>query len=103
MACVATSILTRSVRAEEIPTRLEASNALYLHLFHHEADLDGVKWTKWPPVTTAVPDVVDGRPSVIVSFGDDTADMTLNALEKVEIATVQDEGDLPGEGWLNRR
>ena len=102
MACVATSILTRSVRAEEIPTRLEASIALYFHLPHHEADLDGIKWTKWPPVTTAVPGVVDGRPSVIVSFGDDTADRT-NAPEKVEIATVQDEGDLPGEGWLNRR
>jgi hypothetical protein len=82
-------ILTRTVRAEELPTRL-AGVALFVNLFTDLAEVKDVKdWDIWHPVADASVEMVEGKPSVTVRFSDGTPDVTFNALEQVDVATLQ--------------
>ncbi|HUE35719.1 MAG TPA: hypothetical protein VMQ38_23300 [Mycobacterium sp.] len=61
--------------------------ALFVHLVVNQADIDGVAWDIWHPVADSSYD--GGKRSVVVRFSDGTPDVTLDALEQVEVATVQ--------------
>ncbi len=61
--------------------------ALFVHLFINQADVDGVAWDVWHPVADSSYD--GDKRSVLVRFSDGTPDVTLGALEQVEVATVQ--------------
>jgi hypothetical protein len=64
-----------------------ASLALFVHLVVNQADIDGVAWDIWHPVADSSYD--GGKRSVVARFSDGTPDVTLDALEQVEVATVQ--------------
>lgn len=63
-----------------------ASLALFVRLYN-QADVKGVAWDTWHPVADSSYD--KGKRSVTVRFSDGTPDVTLDALEQVEVATVQ--------------
>jgi hypothetical protein len=82
-------ILTRTVRAEELPTRL-AGVAIFVNLFSDLADVKDVEdWDIWHPVADSSLEMVEGRRSVIVRFSDGTPDETFDAPEQVDVATLQ--------------
>ncbi len=98
---MATSVLTRSVRAEEISALLkeEESAGLFLRL-RYEAELNGRKWAIWHPVADSSS---DKKKSVAVRFSDGTVNVTLKIGEEVEVAIVQDlQVTVPGavERWM---
>ncbi|MFZ1176394.1 MAG: hypothetical protein WAO15_09050 [Mycobacterium sp.] len=64
-----------------------ASLALFVHLVMNQADVNGAAWDIWHPVADSRYD--GDKRSVVVRFSDGTPDVTLDALERVEVATVQ--------------
>ncbi len=93
---MAWSVLTRSVRAEEISALLKESHGLFLRL-HYHAELNDRQWAIWHPIAASSSDKVR---SVAVRFDDGTVDVTLNIGEEVEVAIFQDLQDVDAvDGW----